>query len=119
MYNAMCAVNHTVYMCGLNASGQCGQGPPTNTTSGSADNHKIVVRPTLINMPVFDFYADADLMKFRSNNNNNTSSSSNRLFPLSMKFNNNSSSSKSKLGDRPGFCDSIKLVLGKYMCVLV
>ena len=121
LYNSICAVNHTVYMCGLNASGQCGQGPPSSSAgdkdaSAGPGSSKIVVRPTLIAMPVFDFFADADLMKYRSSSSSGGGGSSgSRLLSFNMRF---GSSSKSRAPDKAPFCDSVRLVLGMCVCVL-
>jgi len=110
-------------MCGLNGSGQCAITAPAGTRDLS--EYKTIVRPTLINMPVFDYNTSGGPTSSQKGGSGSSkyvtvpSASSplgslgSRVFPFNLGF---GGSSQKNSGVQ--FCGDIEIVLGELLCFI-
>jgi hypothetical protein len=115
-YQSHVAKVHSLYMCGLNGSGQCAVTAPAGTRDAS--EYKTILRPTLINMPVFEYnpsgnpgpsgkVAPGSSKYVTAPTAPSLGSLSSRVFPFNLGF---ASSSQKNAG--VSFCGGIEVVLG-------
>lgn len=108
---------HSVYMCGLNASGQCGIGKDAQANGGQ--NTKCIIRPTLVNLPPFMFSDEVGAISSKNTSRYITAGSAKSSFPFNLLGGSSSREvATTEKASLPNYCGDIQISLAKHHTIL-